>query len=145
MRLTMTVSLPQQPSSLGEARHLLAVLLSLTTADDRARDDLAVLVTEACANVVQHGDAGTSIDLHIAIASGTCVLEVGNRGRVPDGGRLPTRSPDPAQMNGRGLPLIAAISDSAQFVASTPGYVLLRMTLRLRADTHMRAADPSGP
>ena len=135
MRLTMSVSLPQQPSSVGEARHILAVLLSLTTADEKSRDDLAVLVTEACANVVQHGDTGTTIDVHVTIEAGACVLEVGNRGRVPDGGRLTTGLPDPEQMSGRGLPLIAALSDSAQFVAAAPGYVLLRMALRLRADT----------
>lgn len=145
MRLTMAISLPQQPSSIGEARHILAVLLSLTTADDRSRDDLAVLVTEACANAVQHGEPGTTIDLHVAIESGTCVLEVGNRGRVPDGGSFPTRVPDPAQLSGRGLPLIAALSHSAQFVATTPGYVLLRMAARLPARAHMRAVDPSGP
>jgi serine/threonine-protein kinase RsbW len=145
MRLTMAVSLPQRPSSISEARRILAVLLSLTAADDQSRDDLAVLVTEACANAVQYGETGTTIDLRVAIESGACVLEVGNRGRMPDGVRLSTRIPDPAQLHGRGLPLIVALSDSAQFVATTPGYVLLRMALRLRADTHMRAADPSGP
>jgi serine/threonine-protein kinase RsbW len=145
MRLTMTASLPQQPSSIGEARHILAVLLSLTTAEEQARDHLAVLLTEACANVVRHGDAGTTLDLHIAIEAGTCVLEVGNRGRVPNGGRLPTRLPDPAQTNGRGLPLIAALSDSAQFVPTTSGYVLLRMAMRLQAHSHVRAGEPSGP
>jgi serine/threonine-protein kinase RsbW len=144
MRLTMTVSLPRQPSSIGEARHILAVLLSLTTAEEQASDHLAVLLTEACANVVRHGDTETTIDLHIAIESGTCVLEIGNRGRVPNGGRLPTRPPDPAQTNGRGLALIAALSDSAQFVPTTSGYVLLRMTLRLQAHTDVRAADRSG-
>lgn len=145
MRLTMTTSLPQQPSSLGEARRILAVLLSLTAAEEQARDHLAVVLTEACANVVQHGDLGCTIDLHVVIESGTCVLEVGNRGRRPDGAPLPSRPPDPAQLHGRGLPLIASLSDSAQFVPATPGYVLLRITVRLHAHTSARAADPSGP
>jgi hypothetical protein len=34
---------------------------------------------------------------------------------------------DPLAPGGRGLPLIAALSDSAEFVATRPGYVLLRM------------------
>jgi serine/threonine-protein kinase RsbW len=145
MRLTVTVSLPRRPSSIGEARHILAVLLSLTTADDQARDQLAVLATEACANVVQHGDTGATIDLHIVIESDTCVLQVGNRGRVPKGGGLLHSFPDRAQTNGRGLPLIAALSDSAEFVPKAPGYVLLRVSLHLRATTRMRAVEPSGP
>ncbi|GAA0711337.1 hypothetical protein GCM10010199_08610 [Dactylosporangium roseum] len=81
---------------------------------------------------MRRGDTGTTIDLHITIESGTCVLEVGNRGRVPEGGRLPTRPPDPAQANGRGLPSIAALSDGAQFVVTAPGHVLLRMALACR-------------
>jgi serine/threonine-protein kinase RsbW len=140
----MMVSLPRRPSSIGEARHILAVLLSLTTADDQVRDHLAMLLTEACANVVRHGDAGATIDLRITIDTGTCVLEVGNRGHVPDGGGLFQTFPDVAQTNGRGLPLIAALSDSAEFVPTTPGYVLLRMTLHLQALAHMRAPEPSG-
>jgi serine/threonine-protein kinase RsbW len=145
MRLTMMVSLPKQPSSIGEARHILAVLLSLTAADDQARDHLVVLLTEACANVVKHGDSGATIDLQVVIESGTCVLEVGNRGHLPDARGLVGTFPDPAQTNGRGLPLIAGLSERAEFVPTTPGYVLLRMTLHLQANTRMRAVEPSGP
>lgn len=145
MRLTMTVSLPQQASSVAEARDMLAVLLSLTTTEEQVRDRLAIVLTEACANVVQHGDPGATIDLHVVIGPESCVLEVGNRGRRPDSGPLRTRPPDPAQLHGRGLPLIAAMSDSAEFVPAAPGYLLLRTTLRLQTPTHARAADPTGP
>jgi serine/threonine-protein kinase RsbW len=145
MRLTATVALPRLPSSIGEARHILAVLLSLTTADDQARDYLAVLLTEACANVVQHGDTDATIDVHIVVESGACVLEIGNRGRIPDsGGRFDT-FPDVTQTSGRGLPLIAALSDSAEFVTTTPRYVLLRVTLRLQAQAEVHTAEPAGP
>jgi serine/threonine-protein kinase RsbW len=145
MRLTMKVSLPQRPSSIGDARRILVGLLSVAGAADEARGQLAVLISEACANVVQHGDAGATIDLHIVIESGRCLVEVGNRGRVPDGGGLAPTFPDAAQPNGRGLALIAALSDSAQFVATTPGYVLLRMILHLHADTNGRVVDSCGP
>ncbi len=145
MRLTMTVSLPQQPSSIGDARHILAVLLSLTSADDQARDDLAVLLTEACANVVQHGDTGTTIDPHAVIESGACVLEVGNRGRVPDGGRLPTRAPDPAQMNGRGLPLIALCRTARSSSRRHRGTCCFARPCACRPIPHPPAGDPSGP
>ncbi len=133
MRLTMTVSLPQRAASVAVARDMFAVLLRLTTADEQVRDRLAVALTEACANVVQHGDPAATIDLHIVVEAGRCVLEVGNRGHGPDGGPLLAHRPDPAQLSGRGLPLIAALSDSAEFVPAPPGYVLLRITQRLQA------------
>ncbi|MGI5241836.1 ATP-binding protein [Dactylosporangium sp. CA-139066] len=145
MRLTLTESLPPQPPSIGEARQMLAVLLSLTNADERSCYRLAVLLTEACANVVQHGEPGTALDLHIAIEAGTCVLEVGNRGRVPNGGTFPALPLDPEQTSGRGLALIAAMSDRAEFVPTAPGCVLLRMTLALPGHPDARAAGRSGP
>jgi hypothetical protein len=48
-------------------------------------------------------------------------------------------------MHGRGLPLIAALSDTAEFVATAPGYVLLRMTVQLQATTRIRAVESAGP
>jgi hypothetical protein len=44
-----------------------------------------------------------------------------------------------AQLSGRGLPLIAALSDTAEFIPAPPGRVLLRMTRRLAAQ------DPISP
>ncbi|MFI5916549.1 ATP-binding protein [Dactylosporangium sp. NPDC051541] len=145
MRLSMTVALPRRTSSVGEARHILDVLLSLTTASEATRDYLAILLTEACANVVHHGDAGTSIDLRITIEAGTCVLEVGNHGRRPDGGDPFTHLAPPDQPHGRGLPLIAALADTAEFLDTTPGYVLLRIARRLHDPGGEGAADLSGP
>ncbi|GIJ48024.1 hypothetical protein Val02_49100 [Virgisporangium aliadipatigenens] len=130
MRLTLTAVLPRRPSSVREARRLLDGLLSLVTADTKVRGDVSVLVTEACSNAVRHGDADT-IDLHVAVEDGRCVLEVGNCGHVPDGVTLPAQRPEPTQLSGRGLPLITALAERAEFVPTAPDHVLLRMTVPL--------------
>ncbi|MGC5028431.1 ATP-binding protein [Micromonospora sp. DT229] len=131
MRVTMTLSLPRQPSSVTRARHVLTTLLSLTDADEDTRGQFAVLISEACANAVMHADPDSTVDLTIVIDDHTCLLEVSNRGSVPDSVRLDTELPAPLTVGGRGLPLIAALADTAAFVPGPPDRVLLRITRHL--------------
>ncbi|MET8082438.1 ATP-binding protein [Micromonospora sp. NPDC005237] len=131
MRVSMNLSLPRQPSSVTRARHVLTTLLSLTDAAEDSRDHLAVLISEACANAVLHADPDSVVDITIVIDDDVCLLEVGNRGSIPNGGRLDAELPAPLTVGGRGLPLIAALADTAAFVAGPPGHVLLRITKHL--------------
>lgn len=131
MRLTMTLSLPRQSSSVTRARRVLCTLLSLTEADEEIRGHLAVLVSEACANAVVHADTGSTVDIAIEIDDDHCVVEVGNSGTSPDGAGLRAKLPDPLTVGGRGLPLIAALADTATFSPGPSGQVLLRITKHL--------------
>jgi len=131
MRVTMTLSLPSESSSVTRARQVLTTLLSLTNAPEASRGDLAVLITEACANAVIHADRDSSVDITIVIDDDACLLEVGNRGRTPDSRRLDAGLPDPLTVGGRGLPLIAALADTAAFVTGPPDQVLLRISKHL--------------
>ena len=130
MRLAMTMSLPLQPASVTRARNVLNTLLSLTDVTDESRGHLAILITEACANAVIHAPDGT-VDITITIDDAVCVVEVGNGGTNPNGTNIPTELPDPLTVGGRGLPLIAALADTAAFIPAPPGRVLLRMTKQL--------------
>ncbi|MGC4806830.1 ATP-binding protein [Micromonospora sp. DT233] len=133
MRASVTLSLPREPSSVTCARHVLTTLLSLTDAVESCSGHLAVLISEACANAVLHADADSDsvVDVAIVIEDDVCLIEVGNRGRTPDGGALGARLPGPLVVGGRGLPLIAALADTAAFVAGPPDRVRLRFTKRL--------------
>ncbi len=135
MRLTATMALPRQPSSVTRARHVLDTLLGLTDSGEDCRSHLAVLITEACANAVTHARTGTTVDVTIVIDNHDCVLEVANPGGDIDGARLTAGLPDPLTVGGRGLPLIAALADTAAFIPTQPGQVLLRMTKQLTRQT----------
>ncbi|QKW13547.1 ATP-binding protein [Verrucosispora sp. NA02020] len=126
--MTMTLSLPRQPSSVTRARHVLTTLLSLTDVGEEARDHLAVMMSEACANAVLHADSGSTVDVTILIDGHDCLIEVGNRGDTPDDTQLAAELPDPLTVGGRGLPLIGALADTAAFLDADPGHVLLRLT-----------------
>ncbi|MFD6563217.1 ATP-binding protein [Micromonospora profundi] len=147
MRVSMTLSLPRQPASVTRARHVLNTLLSLTDATEDSRGQLAVLISEACANAVIHADADSTVDITIVIDDDACRIEIGNRGRTPLDAGLDAGLPAPLTVGGRGLPLIAALADTATFVAGPPGHVLLRITKHLgdvRATTPRRQPSPCG-
>ncbi len=131
MRVAMTMSLPRQPTSVTRARYVLTTLLGLTDATTESRGHLAILVTEACANAVTHAVAGSTIDVAITIDDHRCTLEVGNAGVNRHGPHVTAGLPDPLTAGGRGLPLIAAFSDTAAFVDTPHGHVLLRITKEL--------------
>ncbi|WP_410816426.1 ATP-binding protein [Micromonospora sp. 050-3] len=131
MRVSMTLSLPREPSSATRARHILATLLSLTDISEDTRANLAVLISEACANAVIHADPGSDVDITIGVDDHVCLIEVGNRGRSPDNTKLDADLPAPLTIGGRGLPLIGALADTAAFVTGAPGQVLLRITKHL--------------
>src|SRR4051812_24932396 len=116
MRVTMTLSLPRQPSSVTRARHVLTTLLSLTGAGEEVRGHLAVLISEACANAVVHAGRDSTVDVSIVIDARECMIDVANGGETPDGAALTGGLPGPLMVGGRGLPLIAALADKAAFI-----------------------------
>ncbi|AVT29288.1 hypothetical protein C6361_07045 [Plantactinospora sp. BC1] len=95
MRVTTTLSLPRQPSSVTRARHVLTTLLSLTDATEEACGHLAVLISEACANAVVHAEPESTVDITIVIDEHACLIEVGNRGSTPDRAGLRAPPGDP--------------------------------------------------
>lgn len=133
MLVTMTLSLPRHASSVTRARQVLTTLLSLTDAGEEPRGHLAVLISEACANAVTHGEGDGSVDVTIVIDDHECLIEVGNRGSTPDGSGLTAGLPDPLTVGGRGLPLIAALADTAAFLDEQPDHVRLRIIKNLTA------------
>jgi serine/threonine-protein kinase RsbW len=135
MRLAMTLSLPRHLASVTHARNVLTTLLSLTDTTDETRAQLAVLITEACANAVTHATGDSTIDLTITIDDHECILEVGNRGTTQHNAKITAELPDPLTIGGRGLPLIATLADTAAFTPAEPGHVLLRITKQLAQPT----------
>ena len=148
MHVSMTLSLPRQPTSVTCARQMLIPLLRLAGADADVRDHLAVVISEACANAVMHSDPGSTVDVAVVIEDDECLIEIGNHGTTPDGLGFDAVLPDPLTVGGRGLPLIAALVDHAAFVAASPGRVLLRIRKHLAGTGHgadVPASDRVGP
>jgi serine/threonine-protein kinase RsbW len=134
VHLRMTLSLPRHPSTVVCARGVLSVLLTLTGTTDTCREELAVIISEACTNAVEHSAPGSPVDISVIVEDRECTLEIGNRGDATgtDDIRQP---PDALRVGGRGLLVMAAFADTVAFAPAPPGHVLLRVTKHLPAGT----------
>jgi len=130
MAVTMVLTLPGDIHAPSHARCLVDLLLSRFNVSSDCRDELGLMITEACANAVSHARPAGDIDLHVSVGEYECVIDVGNDGTLCDA-RLPADPPDPLAEGGRGLSIISALADATRIVNERSGRVVLRMVKRI--------------
>jgi serine/threonine-protein kinase RsbW len=103
------MSLPHDRASVPLTRRVLDAALAMLSVTRECRDEIGLAVGEACANAVQHGEAGTGYDVVVMIKEDRCVIEVVDGGSGVDTVDHPP--PGPGDESGRGLPIIRALAD----------------------------------
>ena len=134
MRLELAWCLPRQAATVSMARRLLTTALHLIGAAEECRADLALAVTEACANAVRHAHGASEYQIIITADPDRCVVEVTDRGVGVDHKRLHTgldRTPRSLTERGRGLRLIRACTDTVEIGTVFPHGVAVRMVKTL--------------
>jgi serine/threonine-protein kinase RsbW len=105
---------PAHPSSLGEIRRFVRTTAESTLGEART-EELALAVSEACANAIRHTDTN-EIQLGWRL-DGDCVeIEVSDRGVFRN--RFPVPELEPG---GRGILLMTAFVDEIAIQEGTPG------------------------
>jgi serine/threonine-protein kinase RsbW len=114
MEIKVSLSLPRDAASVPVTRQVLDCCLQTLGVLPDTRGDIALALSEACANVILHAGPGQEYDVVASTRDGRCIIEVvdtGSRGaaktpapRVPDEAVLMSES-------GRGLRIIDAVSD----------------------------------
>lgn len=110
MHVRLQVDLPRTSRRVPEARRLVSSLLEQAGAPSTVVEDMALVVTEACANVVHHATGSDRYGLSVALAGHACEVEVVDRGP----GFASPAAGDPeqaAEEAGRGLGLMRALAD----------------------------------
>jgi anti-sigma regulatory factor (Ser/Thr protein kinase) len=104
--LTASVDLRPVARSIPAARHLVAAVLSGWGAPHDP-DDVALLVTELVANVVDHVGGEASLTLELEFSDGWLRIAVADGSAI----RPVVRELDSERPRGRGLRLVQAIAD----------------------------------
>ncbi|MFI9204136.1 ATP-binding protein [Streptomyces sp. NPDC053048] len=132
MSIWWSLHLRREAASVPLARRLLIGAMETAGVDPETSYDLAVALSEACANAVEHGgDASTGYHVTALIDGDTCRIEVTDSGpgfaeRARRARRRPARTlyeRTPASVqdeHGRGLFLIASLTDHVR-VRNRPG------------------------
>jgi serine/threonine-protein kinase RsbW len=138
VRITYTLTLPAEVESVPTARSICRANLSLLRVSESSIDDVALALTEACANVVKHA-AGHRYQVRMSIDDALCVIEVIDSGVGFDPESVPAPDPDDLLPDGRGLLLMESLVDQLAFTrrADSPGTVVC---LEKRLDL-----DPGSP
>jgi serine/threonine-protein kinase RsbW len=133
MEIQMALSLPRDAVSVPVTRQVLDRCMETLGVTSDTRDDIALALSEACANAIQHAAPGAEYEVRVSVMSCQCVIEVvsaGSRGK-PGGERLAglavVSGPVPVTAeHGRGLKIMDAVADNLQ----------LRPNERLGATVH---------
>jgi serine/threonine-protein kinase RsbW len=110
--------LPRDAASVPISRQVLDRCLETLGVTADTRTDIALALSEACANVVLHAGAGEEYEVMARADGGRCVIEVVNSG---DGAVAVAPPSEPVPLtaeHGRGLKIIDAVTDSMRLTGN---------------------------
>jgi serine/threonine-protein kinase RsbW len=121
--ISLALELPQDAVSIPVVRHICEhALLELGCVSD-CSDAVALAVTEACANVVQHAGPSEAYRIEVTITAEVCEMRVidssGTFVAAVADESIRHRAVDPMSESGRGLDIIRAMTDDL-WLESTP-------------------------
>jgi len=126
--------LPRDSSTLSVVRHIAASALEELGVVTEEIEDVTLAVTEAAANVVKHSGADDLYEVHVVIEDTSCEIRVVDKGRGFDSDTRRVAMAGPAEEQGRGMALMAALVDSVRFEsrpeAGTVVHLVKELTLR---------------
>jgi serine/threonine-protein kinase RsbW len=110
--------LPRDAASVPISRQVLDSCLETLGVTADTRTDIALALSEACANVVLHAGAGQDYAVMARARDGRCVIEVVNSGDgavvvAPPSGPVPLTAE-----HGRGLKIIDAVTDNLRLTGN---------------------------
>jgi serine/threonine-protein kinase RsbW len=120
MEIKMTLFLPRDAVSVPVSRQVLDSCLETLGVTPDTRADIALALSEACSNVIQHAGPGEEYEVLVSARDRRCVIEVVNTGTQGSATALDrlahAAAPAPANAeSGRGLQIIDAVVDSLEF------------------------------
>ena len=90
MEVKMVLFLPRDAASVPVSRQVLDSCLQTLGVTPDTRADIALALSEACANVIQHAGPGEEYEVQVSAKNCLCAIEVvntssGDSGLAPDG------------------------------------------------------------
>ena len=114
MEIKVALTLPRDAASVPVTRQVLDCCLERLGVVADTRADIALALSEACANVIQHAGPGEEYEVVASTREGRCVIEVLDSGSAHGDTATTARPVDPATLmseHGRGLKIIDAVTD----------------------------------
>ena len=153
MEINMTLHLPRDAASVTVSRQVLDSCLRTLGVTPDTRADIALALSEACANVIQHAGPGEKYEVQVSAKNCRCAIEVINTSSN-DGTRIGavavTSDPVPESAeHGRGLKIIDAVADNLQLTGDDRQGTIVHFEKTLQwlpgaAGEHLISTDSAG-
>src|SRR6202011_5842169 len=111
VNLHIALRLPRDARSVSVARRVAAAALEQLGVTSECVEDIRLILSEACSNVVRHAASADDYEIRLAIRDNWCTIRVIDAGHEIDLSRIEQGMPDAASAEGRGLPLIRSLTD----------------------------------
>ena len=137
MQITYSLRLPREAATVPLVRTICGDALDRLGVTPACRHDVALALTEACANVVQHAGGTYEYKVDVELSHESCDISVIDDGPGIDASARSDVMPDGNHEGGRGIPLMRRVVDDVD-VDSTPGagtVVHLQKQLELEDDS----------
>jgi serine/threonine-protein kinase RsbW len=118
VEIKMVLFLPRDSASVPVSRQVLDSCLQTLGVTVDARADIALALTEACTNVIQHAGPGDEYEVLASTRDGRCVIEVVNTGNGFAAVAPGDEPVAPAAEHGRGLKIIDAVADNLRLTVN---------------------------
>ncbi|MGP4028408.1 ATP-binding protein [Actinomadura sp. 3N407] len=130
VEISLDLLLPRDAASVPATRRLLDAALTALGVEDQIRDDIEVMLTEACTNVIRHAEHGADYTVRAVIQDRRCLIKVIDSGTGFDPERVPR--PEPVAEQGRGLLIMRALADDVRFRTFLQDGALVALEKNLR-------------
>jgi serine/threonine-protein kinase RsbW len=125
LEIQLALHLPRDAVSVPVGRQVLDSCLDTLGVSADTRADIALALSEACANVVQHAGPGEEYEVQVSVRNRRCTIEVVNAGsgngngeRAPGGFAIVDEPAAATAEHGRGLKIIEAVVDNLQLTGN---------------------------
>jgi serine/threonine-protein kinase RsbW len=118
VQLELALALPRDHRSVPVARHVVRAGMLTLGVDADCTNDVEVALSEACTNVLQHGDPAAEYEVRLHLDDKRCLLRVIEVGRRRSGAfakEPPGSAPAGEAEHGRGLLVMRALMDRVGF------------------------------
>ena len=131
MEINLVLHLPRDVASVPVNRQVLDGCLKTLGVTPDTRADIALALTEACANVIKHAGPGEQYEVQASVRNGQCEIEVVNTGtgtgvEIAERVALTSDVVPVTAEHGRGLKIIDAVVDHLQLSGSTTDGTIVR-------------------
>jgi serine/threonine-protein kinase RsbW len=129
----MILSLPRHATSVLVARQTLDRIFATFGVRADCRQEIAIAVSEACSNAVQHAVGESTYELAVETDNGDCVITV-NDNSVGTAMPASPAMPHPTATAGRGLAFMNMMMDRVELNPGPTGGLSTRLFKRLQWD-----------